>query len=80
MSSTANKLNKKWVTRSQIFSAAGRFDHASKCYRFPDGSAGRVIRFRRRGAELPQIARRLLFIELKTVGARRRSELGLKAI
>jgi hypothetical protein len=70
-------LNNTWVTRSQIFTAGGRHDVELKGYRFPDGSAGRVIKVRRRGIDLPP---RMIFIELKTVGASKLTVLRQNAI
>ena len=59
----ANKLNNAIVTCSQIMSAGGRYDWKAGCYRFPDGSAGKLIMLRRRGKNSPE--QHLKFIEMK---------------
>ena len=60
----ANRLDNAIVTCNQVMSAGGRYDGRARCYRFPDGSAGKLITFSRKDMK-PSYERHLKFIEVK---------------
>lgn len=49
MVSIAEKLDGQNLTQKDIGSRFGVFDEAKNLYRFPDGSAGRLIKIERKG-------------------------------
>ncbi|MCL4473654.1 MAG: hypothetical protein M1539_04190 [Actinobacteria bacterium] len=65
--STASRLNDSLISLSDIYSAAGRYDSRSNSYRFPDGSAGRLITFHSTGFLASSQKPVMKFVELKTV-------------
>lgn len=65
--STASRLNDSLISLSDIHTAPGRYDSRTNSYRFPDGSAGRLITFHSNGF-LPSSQKPVIkFVELKIV-------------
>lgn len=67
MASVAEKLDGQNLTQGDVESRVGVFDEAFNCYRFPDGSAGRLINIEWKGnGSAPNLVCRFIYLRAES--------------